>query len=150
VGALAVKTREESVKKWQDKLRSKQLARMKRGQFPKNKQSRYAKLAETARRKKIKEWKDSGERCECSVIGCDNIPGQDGFPIQWDHIVPRGDSRELVFDSKNTRVTCGSHNDLDFANGVRVQKEERLIKIKKYFGQDAYDYAWEFYCGESE
>lgn len=80
----------------------------------------------------------------CSVIGCKNIPGTDGFPIQADHVVRVTDRPDLACDQRNIKPTCGCHNLLDFDEaGAHTGALQRLDQILVMWGPETYAYALE-------
>lgn len=136
-----MKSRSQSVKEWREKLKKKNLEKLKNGTLYKKKNSRRKNETNRSRSKNIREWKNGENSYICEVDGCQNIPGQDGFPVQWDHILDRERFPELIDDPKNTRITCGSHNDLDYEDGIKIPLARRMEKIKIYFGVAVYDWA---------
>ena len=101
----------------------------------------YAEDYEKFRRSLVSEWKLAGRR-RCSVRFCGNIPGQDGFPIQVDHVLDRNRFPELIFDRRNTKITCGAHNDIDHTCSGKTPILARLRFIAIWW-PDREAFAWE-------
>lgn len=136
--------RAASVKRYQENNRKRAQEKIKNGEWglkrtPLKKVGKKTRRNNKARARDVKEWKKRGIKCE--VIGCQNIPGQDGYPIQWDHKLDRERFPELATDPENTAITCGSHNDIDYKNGVKVPLNKRLILVKEYWGAKSYEWA---------
>jgi len=87
----------------------------------------------TFRHTVINIWNDSPVFPFCEWLGCQNLPGQDEFNRQVDHILDRDRFRDLVFTPENGFVSCGCHENLTFnPDGSKRAPESMLEIIKKH------------------
>lgn len=89
----------------------------------------------------IRRWRKSDRYPFCEFHGCRNLPGQDGFKKQVDHILDRGRWKDLVFDPENGVVSCGQHEYLTFMPDTSKRSPESMLEIIRKELPDRYAYA---------
>lgn len=132
------KQRERALAKRYEKQKSAPIGGKKKLRTKGARNARYARF----RRPVVAKWAQGDRRC--SVIGCHNRPGEDGFPIQVDHKLDRENFPEIKEDENNVAVTCGQHNHIDRdSSGRKMPIVERLFEIFKMWGRASFVWCFE-------